>query len=325
MSNWRIFPNKGWTRVGTALSGFGKGEGAYGSAYAFDKDTGPFLNGRVSASIQLAGNRVFNGAGVIARADELRSFSALYVVTDDKMPDKYSVRLAAFKLGKLVSIVGLKQLIEIPNRQYHLSLQFFSGDMVGQVLVGSDTHVLNHIVPEVPFQGFCGAVRFYDSSAVVQNMHIERIDMKPILPEESGNAKQEHPFCVFLSHSTADKPVVQKVIARFKNAGISYWIDSEQIMFGDPIVTKIEEGLKKSKFVVVCLSKNLANSTWCRAEYGPILNREFSGNTSRRVIPLSLDGSKDTETIPLLLSDKMRADFTNSANFASFINFLQSS
>lgn len=324
MSNWHAFPKRAWSPIGGVLSGFGDGEGSYGAAYAIDKNTGPFLNGRVSAYVRLAGNRPINGAGVISRADELRSFAAFYVVTDNTAPDLYSVRLAAFKHGKLASLVGLKHSISIPSCQFHIALQFFSGDMIGQVATELETHTLKYVLPEPPFPGYCGVVRFYNSSVMVHRIQIEEITMKPILPEEDNDSAQRtHPFCVFLSHSSADKPTVLKVMEAFRLSGIPYWVDHEQITFGDGIVAKIEEGLQKSKYVVVCLSESLATSGWCRAEYGPILYREFSGDTSRRVIPLSLDGSKNSDAIPLLLSDKMRADFTDQNSFSAFIQFLR--
>ncbi|MEI2583491.1 toll/interleukin-1 receptor domain-containing protein [Scytonema sp. PRP1] len=326
MSNWQIFPKKAWSPIGKVLSGFGNGEGVYKTAYAINADAGSFLNGRVSAYIRIAGNRPINGAGVICRANKMYSFVAFHVVTDDNSPDLYSVRLVALKYGKIQSLVGLKHPISIPNRQFHISLQFFSGEMIGEVVTETETHTLTYLVPELPFPGNCGVVRFYGSSVTVQKIQVEEIKMKPILPEEDKESEQPtHPISVFLSHSSADKKTVLKVIEAFKNANISYWVDHEQIKFGDGIVAKIEEGLQKSKYVVVCLSEKLITSGWCRAEYGAILYREFSGDTSRRVIPLSLDGSNNSNGIPLLLSDKLRADFTNQNNFSEFIQFLHES
>lgn len=326
MVNWQTFPNKSWSSIGKILSGFGTGEGAYKTAYAVDTDAGSFLNGRVSAYIRLAGNRPINGAGVICCADEMRSYVAFYVVTNETSPDFYSVRLAAFKYGKIESLVALKNSISIPNREFHISLQFFSGEMIGEVVTQTETHSLTYLVPEIPFPGNCGVIRFYDSSVIVQKIQIEEIKMKPILPEEEDENQQSiHPFTVFLSHSKADKETVLKVIEAFKQANISYWVDHEQITFGDLIVAKIEEGLQKRRYIVVCLSENLVQSGWCRAEYGAILYREFSGNTSRRVIPLSLDGSNNSNDIPLLLSNKLRADFTEQNNLSEFIQFLQES
>lgn len=324
MSNWLTFPSGAWSSIGKVLSGFGDGEGAYGVAYAVETAKGKFLNGRVSARLQLASSRRVIGAGVIARADELRSFIAFYVVTDETTPDLFSVRLAAFKHGKVVSLIGLKEAIPIKNNRVGIALQFFSGDMVGQVVTESEIYTLKRTFPMVPFPGWAGVVRFYDCSVISQDIQIENITMKPILDESPNDGTSEHhAFHAFLSHSSADKETVLKVVAAFKTAGISYWIDHEQIKFGDGIVGKIEEGLRKSKYVIVCLSKHLASSGWCRAEYSPILYREFSGNTLRRVIPLSLDGSNDGDSVPLLLSDKMRADFTIPASFSALLKFLR--
>ncbi len=325
MSSWRAFPEGAWRAVAAAsLSGFGKGEGSYGLAYAIDTTVGPFLNGRVSARFQLAEGRPIAGAGVIARADTLRSFATCYVLSDDRLRDHYSLRLAAFKLGKLEALVGLKQSVPLPDRLFQISLQCYSGELVGQVVAEGETFTLKYILPESPFPGYCGVIRFYSASAMASNLHVEEIGMRPILPEESADRQREaHSYCVFLSHSSADKPTVMKVVEALKKNGISYWIDSEQLTFGDGIIAKIESGLKKSKFVVVCLSDNLEKSGWCRAEYGPILYREFSGQTSRRVIPLSLDGSKDIDAVPLLLSDKVRADFTEATSFGALLEFLR--
>jgi len=273
--------------------------------------------------MRLARNRPINAAGLVCRADELRSFAAFYVMSDDGASDSYTIRLAAFKHGRLDSLVALKDSVRIPSGEFSISLQFFSGDIVGQIVAGAGSHLLKHLLPIPPFPGSCGVVRFYGTSVTARCIQTEEIAMKPILPSEESVQGQTFPFSVFLSHASVDKLDVLRLIEILKNAGISYWVDHEQINFGDGIVAKIEDGLKRSRYVVVCLSDNLAASGWCRAEYAPILYREFSGDSSRRVIPLSLDGSKNAESIPLLLSDKMRADFTNRDSVAAFIQFLK--
>src|SRR5262245_4943221 len=140
MSIWRIFPEGAWSAVGSVLSGYGHGEGSYDMAYAVNVASWSLLNGRVSAYIRLTSEGPVSGAGVISRADELRSFVAFYVTTDETAADLYSIRLAAFKLGKLVSMVGLKQAVPIPDRRFHIALQFFSGDMVGQIVTDLGVH-----------------------------------------------------------------------------------------------------------------------------------------------------------------------------------------
>jgi hypothetical protein len=132
-------------------------------------------------------------------------------------------------------------------------------------------------------------------------------------------------YDVFISHSHADKDAIAPVIQRLREAGISYWLDAEQIAFGDFVVGKIEDGLRDSRFVAAVLSVGLVKSGWCRAEYGAVLNRELSGDTARRVIPLSLDGTNDVGAIPMLLTDKRRVDLRSELSVAEFIAFLRSS
>lgn len=324
MSSWLAFPDHRWTPIGGSLSGSGSGEGPFGLSYAIDTTNPTFLNGRVSATILLTINRPIRAAGLVCRADGLRSFVAFYAVTDPAAPDQYSLRLAAFKYGTPISTIALPKPVSIESGRGHFALQFFSGDLRAQLTSGAKVYTLQHVMPEICFPGHAGVIRFYKSSVLVQNIHIEEIGTRPVLPESSQEEqKRAHKFTVFLSYATADKEAVRRVAAIFKTNGITYWMDEDQITFGDPIVSKIEQGLQDSRYVVVCLSDQQARSGWVRGEYGPILYREFSGQTSRRVIPLTLDGSKNAKSIPLLLSDKMSADLTNSTSFSAFLEFLK--
>lgn len=129
-------------------------------------------------------------------------------------------------------------------------------------------------------------------------------------------------FDIFICHSSTDNPIIATLIEQFKRENITYWIDAEQINFGDQITRKIEEGLEKSRYIIPCLSKNLKASGWTRSEYGAILNAEFSGNSERTVIPLKLDNCEDSD-IPLLLRDKKRVTYSNKIEFNEFIKFLK--
>jgi hypothetical protein len=324
MSRWSSFPDGSWSSIGSILSGYSKVSGAYGTAYAIDRTTNAFLNGRVSASIRLADGPVGAG-GIVARADDLFSFASLYVITDDEKPENYKLRFSVFKHGKIVFLRTSKSSFAIRGRDFVLSLQFFSGDFVGQLVTKNESQELRCTAPERPFPGYCGAIRFYGSRVIVRNIDIEEISMTPKLIDAEDRLSRSYKFRVFLTHATPDKPLVIEVAKQLKAAGIAYWVDHEQIEFGDSIVSKIESGLESSKYVVACLSKNFGKSNWSRGEYGPILYREFSGNTERRVIPLSLDGSTDTSSVPILLSDKLRVDFTDKIQFTKFLEFLNKS
>jgi hypothetical protein len=128
-------------------------------------------------------------------------------------------------------------------------------------------------------------------------------------------------YDVFICHSSKDKPIIESLIKDLKKKNVTYWVDAEQIDFGDSITEKIAEGLETSKYVIPCVSKNLKNSKWTRAEFGSMLNAEFNGNP-KKVIPLLLDECEDSD-IPPLLRDKKKVTYSNNTEFNEFINFLK--
>jgi small GTP-binding protein len=141
-------------------------------------------------------------------------------------------------------------------------------------------------------------------------------------PGESRITDNSFEYDVFICHSSKDKPIIEALIKDLKKEKINYWVDVEKIDFGDQITQKIEEGLKKSRYVIPCVSKNLNISSWTRAEYGAILNAEFSGSSERIIIPLKLDNCEEND-IPLLLRDKKRVTYSDNTDFNEFIKFLK--
>jgi hypothetical protein len=99
---------------------------------------------------------------------------------------------------------------------------------------------------------------------------------------------QQFTYDVFLSHSSKDKPVVRELAARMKKDGIRVWLDEEQIKPGDSIPAKIEEGLERSRVLVLCMSANAFGSDWAQLESGTFRFRDPL-NKERRFIPLRLD------------------------------------
>jgi WD40 repeat protein len=85
-------------------------------------------------------------------------------------------------------------------------------------------------------------------------------------------------FDVFLSHSAMDKAVVRAVAERLRADGLRVWSDD-----GD-----VEEGLKQSRVLVLCLSANAFGEDWAQLESGTLRFRDPL-NQDRRFIPLRLD------------------------------------
>ena len=95
-------------------------------------------------------------------------------------------------------------------------------------------------------------------------------------------------YDVFLSHSSNDKLVVRDVAERLKKDGLRVWFDEWEIRPGDSIPSKIEEGLERSRVLVLCMSANAFGSDWAQLESGTFRFRDPL-NKERRFLPLRLD------------------------------------
>ena len=95
-------------------------------------------------------------------------------------------------------------------------------------------------------------------------------------------------YDVFLSHSAKDKAVVRDVAERLQKDGLKVWFDAWVLKPGDSIPAKIEEGLERSRVLVLCMSANAFGSDWAQLEAGTFRFRDPM-NKQRRFIPLRLD------------------------------------
>ncbi len=95
-------------------------------------------------------------------------------------------------------------------------------------------------------------------------------------------------FDVFLSHSSKDKKTVRDIAKRLKADGLRVWFDEWEIKAGDSIPHKIEDGLERSRVLVLCMSKAAFGSDWAQLESGTFRFRDPL-NKERRFIPVRLD------------------------------------
>lgn len=95
-------------------------------------------------------------------------------------------------------------------------------------------------------------------------------------------------YDVFLSHSSTDKEIVRDIANRLKSDNIKVWFDEDECKPGDNIDDKIEEGLEKSRILILCMSTHSFSSDWVKLESGTFRFRDPL-NKERRFIPLRLD------------------------------------
>ena len=93
------------------------------------------------------------------------------------------------------------------------------------------------------------------------------------IPQSSNN--QEFDFDIFLSHASEDKETVAKPLADLlKKKGLDVWLDEYQILVGDDFLDKINDGLSKSRFGVVILSKYFFSKKWTKSEVSALFIKE---------------------------------------------------
>ena len=99
---------------------------------------------------------------------------------------------------------------------------------------------------------------------------------------------EQFEYDVFLSHASADKPVVRELAERLKGDGLRVWFAEWVIQPGDSIPLAIEQGLENSRTLVLIMSEAAFNSEWVTLERHTALFRDPT-NLQRRFIPLRLD------------------------------------
>lgn len=116
---------------------------------------------------------------------------------------------------------------------------------------------------------------------------------------------------IFLSHNSEDKPFVRELKARLETHGVKdVWLDEAEIMVGDSLTKKIEEGLKKTKYIGIVLSPRSVKSHWVERELEIAINRELS---TRETVVLPLLYEKCD--LPSFLSGRLYADFTSASGY----------
>jgi hypothetical protein len=88
-------------------------------------------------------------------------------------------------------------------------------------------------------------------------------------------------YDVFISHASEDKQdFVDPLVARLQDAGIRVWYDALEMQWGKSLREQIDNGIKRSKFAILVLSKHFFAKKWPQRELDGILAKEgITGST----------------------------------------------
>ncbi len=107
---------------------------------------------------------------------------------------------------------------------------------------------------------------------------------------------KEFPYDVFLSHNAQDKPRVRRLAERLKAAGLRVWFDEWNVLSGDIIALKVDEGLEQSRVLLLCISPHALASDWVGLEQSTSIHRD-PANLGRRFVPLLLADCELPDTL----------------------------
>lgn len=97
---------------------------------------------------------------------------------------------------------------------------------------------------------------------------------------------------LFLCHSSVDKPWVRKLAeaiekTEFGGRKLSVFLDEWDVGLGSNVILRLNDGLKKSRFVGVIMTPELVASDWCSMEWSSILHQDPT-NRARRLLIMRL-------------------------------------
>ena len=75
-------------------------------------------------------------------------------------------------------------------------------------------------------------------------------------------------YKVFISHSSLDKWIAERIGEKITEAGADYWLDVRDLPGGGDIRKEIDQGVYECQEIIILLSPNSVNSHWIGFEIG---------------------------------------------------------
>lgn len=92
-------------------------------------------------------------------------------------------------------------------------------------------------------------------------------------------------YDVFLSHASEDKETIaDELYNSMQEYGLKVWYDTLSITWGDSLRSKIDAGLKKSKYGIVIISNDFIKKGWTNYELDALFQREMTGG--KTILPI---------------------------------------
>lgn len=118
-------------------------------------------------------------------------------------------------------------------------------------------------------------------------------------------------FDVFISHSSKDKEeIVYQLIQQLERRNINVWLDANEILAGDTILSAVEKGISSALCTVLIITPAFFESFWTPIEIGLTLNK----HSEHIIIPILCNVAEAdiAQKFPMLLTLKyLKLDIYN--------------
>ena len=98
---------------------------------------------------------------------------------------------------------------------------------------------------------------------------------------------------VFISHTTADDAAIRDFAQQLISRGLDPWIDDWEVLAGDDIVERMNDGLAQCDAGIVVFSKHTVGKKWMAEEWRTLFYDRVEDG--KRLIPVLID---DDAVIP---------------------------
>lgn len=95
---------------------------------------------------------------------------------------------------------------------------------------------------------------------------------------------------VFFSHASEDKAVVEQIYLRVceRFPDVKGWLDKYEIIGGDDLIEKINQGIEDADRFLIFLSPNSIDKPWVQAELRKALMSEIQGVKPEFIVPVKI-------------------------------------
>jgi hypothetical protein len=99
---------------------------------------------------------------------------------------------------------------------------------------------------------------------------------------------------VFISYASEDEAYAQRLAQALTSRGMSVWLFSNVVLLGEKLVSKIDDGIRRSRHSILVLSPEYLTKVYTKAEFDAIIKRAVD-NRGGSIIPLLHRGLSQTD------------------------------